>query len=99
METGKVIEVLSVIFYEAWTILCSYVERVLKNRFGKGHHRKLGPTPIPFVRLPVVPTMSASPSIFDESLAKRSRCDGGSAAFPSKCKLLRLPQVRLEPSR
>ena len=81
MGTGKVTEVRFVTFYEAWVILRSYVERVLENRYGQGYHRSLGPTFKPFVRLLVIPTMSAPPSTFNKYLAKRRRCDDGSAAF------------------
>ncbi|GMF44882.1 unnamed protein product [Phytophthora fragariaefolia] len=50
--TGKINEVRSVEFEEEWTVEASYVEKLLSNRYGKGRHEL--PTIIPYVRLPVV---------------------------------------------
>ena len=44
------------------------------------NRRTLGPTTIPFVRLPVAPGTRATPSA-DDPLRKRHRCDGGCAVF------------------
>lgn len=70
--TGNVQEVRSVEFHEEWTVDRDYVERLLSNRYGKGHNSL--PRIVPYVRLPVLASVTET---LDEN-RKRRRCDGDS---------------------